>query len=61
MRSDDGSGVTGYKPSGCRIVIGVLSIVLGVALLVTMFPYGLIPCAVLVGGGCRLIWNIGSL
>lgn len=50
-----------YRPSGCRAVMGVVSICVGVALFVAMFPHGIIPSAVFIGGGARLLWSIGSL
>lgn len=59
--SDDRTPESEYRPSGCRVVVGAFSITLGVVLLVTGFPWTILPAAVLVGGGARLIWNIGSI
>jgi len=42
-------------------MFGVLSIALGLVLLVTTFPVGIVPAAVLIGGGARLIWGVGTL
>lgn len=50
-----------YKPSGCAVVFGVVSIIFGVVLLFTTFPVGLIPAAAFIGGGFRLLTGVGNL
>ena len=59
--SDDHGHEVEYKPGGCRILIGTMSIGIGIVVLVVGFPFTVIPAAVLIGGGARLIWNVGSI
>ena len=59
--SDNRTTGAEYKPGGCRILIGTISIGVGIVVLVVGFPFTMIPAAVLIGGGARLVWNVGSI
>lgn len=50
-----------YQPSGCRAVFGVAIVGLGLFVLVAFFPVSIIPAAMLIGGGARLILGSGVL
>lgn len=48
-----------YQPGGCRVVFGLIAIVLGGILIFAAFPVGILPGLALVGGGMRLMTGSG--